>query len=241
MKKNCNTITGIFVGFFWAWSVSAQTTDKLTIDPDTPWCPKEIGVQRSDDEAVPHGAILRVGDKRFRVCRWDVPAPLISRSMRFFFNPERVIGLHSSRSMVGLVVMMRPWERENGSYSAYSLSFGNRTLGELTYEEYGLPDPPTEKAADIRIFRNPTISENTPDHLIRCNRDPEIDQVATCLIFLEYQGITAYLMFINGGPQLKPMPVDDFANHIRDVVNILSTADVTDFDPADWPPIPVEP
>ncbi|GAW35549.1 hypothetical protein RA2_02612 [Roseovarius sp. A-2] len=198
------------------------------------WCEGVYGWSSGLDKFVPDGAIIPVGPYFFRVCQDDgyTPSP-DDRRMRMFFNPRRVEGLRYDKSVELIVTARGGWPVWLEASLRGTKLVGTREFGGVVYETYQHYRPYWDPVWGRKLYRyvpklNPD-RKNLPPHIITCSK--ELDRHPTesmnCFLHVGYDQISARLLFIGGGPELTPIPIEAFPIFAQDVLLVLKTADVT--------------
>lgn len=205
-------------------------------DHSQAWCEGESVKSHRDAVAYRDGGVVQVGPHYFRVCRELLsPKPDGKRAMRFYYNPRRVEGLSFDKSMIGLMVSgIGTWERAllvqlTNSKRVERVQFGDATY--LIYRSIVGGDPYREGAKFLvydPIYNRHDL--DAPLHIVTCTKDFELqpEQSVFCFLRLGYNQISASLLFLGGGPDVEPIPMELFPAFAQDIVRILQTADVTE-------------
>ncbi|MFA3917073.1 hypothetical protein [Ruegeria hyattellae] len=203
-------------------------------DHSQPWCGGDIHISRADTIPYPEGGIVQVGPYFFRACRSNLAAaPDGKRAIRFYYNPRRVDGLSFDKAMVGLMINgLFTWGKNFNPYAERSKSVGYKTIGNVEYElrQYSRPNDDTWIGRKFLVYTPSSAADPIPQHVVVCYKEFERHPAESMNCFLQvgYDQIWGNLLFIGGGPNLKPIPLEDFPKYAEDIYRILETADVTE-------------
>lgn len=206
-------------------------------DESAAWCSDDLPFGPFDERFGPDGVVAGIGSYYFRICalpkeRSDSP----SRSYRIFFNPRRVDGLSSDRSMISTSVQpARTYDMKRSDLLGRHRRLGDIVFGGASYSVWGYDSPLHGGALSPgRSYEYAPSAERAdpevPRHFVYCNGPlpPADDQVLHCFISVEYRELVARILFINGGSIAPPMPYEELPMIARDVFLLLQAADVTD-------------
>lgn len=205
-------------------------------DHSQAWCEGESVKSHRDAVAYRDGGVVQIGSHYFRVCREHLsPKPDGKRVMRFYYNPRRVEDLSFDKSMTGLMVNGSiPWERSLVSQFTNSKTTDKRQFGDATYVIFRsiVGGDPYREGAKFLVY-NPIYNRHdldTPLHIVTCTKNFELqpEQSVFCSLKVGYNQIWASLLFLGGGPDVEPIPMELFPAFAQDIVRILQTADVTE-------------
>ncbi len=200
------------------------------------WCEGDFYQTHGERDYSQEGAIAQIGPYFFRICRGKLsPEPDGQRVIRFFYNPRRVKGLRFDKTMTGLMVIGTfTWQRKYAISLSGAELVETRAIGDVTYEIYQYFRPRSDPIWGRKIYlyapeRNPD-QQNLPPHIIDCSKELDLHPTKSmsCSLQVGYDQIWASLLFIGGGPERTPIPVEAFPIFAQDVLRVLQAADVTD-------------
>lgn len=239
-----NRFALLVTAYFSVWVVSAGA-DSLaptsSYDPEADWCTDELNFAPGDERFVPDGVVVQIGEAYFRVCRSPIRSIAPERrTMRFFYNPQRVPGLIFDRSMIGVRVTSllagrsKSWKAFFAYWRSRHVKTTEHEIGGLTYQGFRSFDKLTQSAIGVESLfyegRRGDVNDAVPQHIVKCDTDlgDKPKEVDFCSITTGYGTLQASLWVYGGTDLGRRIPANSLPVFAQDLMRILKAADVTD-------------